>query len=47
MNDKADSSEKKGPDYVAAIDFDKCNASGECIKVCKVNANVINLILNP
>ena len=38
MNDKNDATEKKGPDYVAVIDAEKCTASGECIKVCEVKA---------
>jgi NAD-dependent dihydropyrimidine dehydrogenase PreA subunit len=38
MSDKNNSSEKKGPDYVAVIDEKKCTASGECIKICEVKA---------
>ncbi len=46
MSYKIKSSEKnstpietpKGADYRAVIDTEKCTASGECIKICEVNA---------
>ena len=38
MSDKNESSEKKGEDYRAVIDFEKCTASGECIKICPEKA---------
>jgi MinD superfamily P-loop ATPase len=34
----AKSSEKKGADYVAVIDEKKCTVSGECMKICEVEA---------